>query len=84
MDTTKLATHIAAVPLYEDCSSLTRSPPAIVGIAAMSQCSMHCRRVQELESEHRTLQQELEAQQFEALQAKYGFSDKVSRTGSEL
>jgi hypothetical protein len=34
-------------------------------------------RIQELEAQHKSLQQEQEAAEFEKLQAKFGFSDKV-------
>lgn len=35
------------------------------------------RRLQEMEAQHKSLQQEQEAAEFEKLQAKFGFSDKV-------
>lgn len=41
--------------------------------------SLHARcRLQELESQHKSYQQEQEAAEFEKLQMKFGFSDKVS------
>jgi hypothetical protein len=46
-------------------------------------CSHGC-RLQELESQHKGFQQEQEAAEFEKLQMKFGFSDKVSTSSSRL